>query len=368
MLGSYRLGAAIVATTVFASAVFTLAFVPNTPRNGPAGQDLGAGAFPLGSFRLVEKSGRTVTEADLADEVWIASFLFTRCPASCPKIAGVVQGLAKGPLAKASVKFVTISVDPEYDTPAVLAEYAKTRGFDPDRWWFLTGDKAEIYRLIFDRFHLTIAENPKADAAAHGLAPDVQAEAVAHSDRLALVDRGNRVIGVFDSNDPDALRSLIASAKRQSGLAREWVRRLPAINATLNGSCAVLLVIGWSLIRSNRWRGHALCMALAVTVSSVFLGFYLLYHYHVGSVPFRGVGLPRFAYFSILISHTILATFGVVPLVSVTLVRAIRRRFDRHARIARVTFPIWLYVSVTGVIIYLMLYQLPIPSSATLAG
>ena len=84
-------------------------------------------------------------------------------------------------------------------------------------------------------------------------------------------------------------------------------------------------------------------------------------------MPFRGVGPVRVAYFTILLSHTILATFGVVPLVALTLTRAIRSRFERHARIARVTFPIWLYVSITGVVIYVMLYQLPVSTATTLA-
>jgi protein SCO1/2/putative membrane protein len=90
----------------------------------------------------------------------------------------------------------------------------------------------------------------------------------------------------------------------------------------------------------------------------------LLYHFQVGSVSFRGEGWTKIVYLSILLSHTILATFGVVPLVSLTLIRAIRKDFHRHASIARVTFPIWLYVSITGVVIYWMLYQMPIASSS----
>ena len=100
-------------------------------------------------------------------------------------------------------------------------------------------------------------------------------------------------------------------------------------------------------------------MVASIAVSSLFLASYLVYHFRVGSVAFRGVGPVRFVYFTILLSHTVLATLGVVPLVTLTLIRALRRHFDRHVRIARVTFPIWLYVSVTGVVIYLMLYQLP---------
>ena len=357
MLASYRLGTVIVAGVILVSGVFTLAFVPSTPRQGPAGQDLGSGAYPIGPFHLTERSGREVSESDLSDGVWIASFLFSRCPSSCPKLTEEIRKLQDGPLQRVPVRFVSISVDPEHDTPTVLSAYAKTRGADPDRWWFLTGPKAVIYDMILGNFHLPVAENPQAD-------PKAGMEAVAHSDKLALVDRGNRVVGFFSSTDPAAIRDLINRAKQLSGLAIPWVRRLPSLNASLNGSCAVLLAVGLTLIRSGRSKGHALCMALAVTVSAIFLGSYLLYHYHVGSVAFRGYGPIRFTYFTILISHTVLATFGVVPLVAITLTRSLRRQFPQHARIARVTFPIWMYVSITGVVIYWMLYRLDMSASA----
>jgi protein SCO1/2 len=358
VLASYRLGLAIVATVILGSAAFTVAVVGSVPKSYPAGEDLGEG-YDLGPFRFTERSGRSVNEADLADDVWIASFVFTRCPLSCPKLSKVVSDLQHGPLRGSSVRFVSISVDPDFDTPEVLSSYAKTLDADPQQWWFLHGPKAATYELILKKFRLSVAENPVAD-------PKQGTEAVAHSDRLALVDRGNRVIGVFESSDRDAVGRLVARAKQRSGLARDWVRRLPAVNATLNGSCALLLALGWLSIRSRHWKAHAVCMSLGVVVSAVFLGCYLVYHYFVGSVGFRGVGGLRIAYFTTLISHTLLATFGVVPLVSITLIQALRRKFDRHARIARVTFPIWMYVSITGVVIYLMLYQLEIPTSTVL--
>ena len=345
----YRLGLLIVAAAILLAGTFTLARVSPTPAPQPAGQDLGNGAYPLGSFRLTERSGRPITQADLASDIWVASFIFTRCPTSCPRITETVRGLQAGPLKGVPVRFVSISVDPEHDTPGVLSEYAKLRGADPDRWWFLTGDKASIYELILKRFHLPIAENPD---------PESKAEAVAHSDRLALVDRGNAVVGVFSSDDPEAIKALVAKIKARTTIVPPWVRSLPSINATLNGSCALLLAIGFGLIRSGHWRGHAVCMTLAVIVSAVFLGCYLLYHFQVGSVAFRGTGPIRFVYFTILISHTLLATFGVVPLVGLTVARVLHREWARHAAIARVTFPIWMYVSITGVVIYLMLYQI----------
>jgi uncharacterized membrane protein YozB (DUF420 family) len=131
----------------------------------------------------------------------------------------------------------------------------------------------------------------------------------------------------------------------------------PAMNAALNGTSAVLLLIGHSFIKRGRMAAHRAFMIAAVVTSSLFLISYLYYHAHVGSIHFMGQGWIRPVYFSILISHTILAT-AIVPLVIITLSRALRSKFDRHRVIARWTYPLWLYVSVTGVIIYLMLYKL----------
>jgi uncharacterized membrane protein YozB (DUF420 family) len=130
----------------------------------------------------------------------------------------------------------------------------------------------------------------------------------------------------------------------------------PAINATLNGASAVLLLIGWNFIKRGRMAAHRAFMIAALASSSLFLVSYLYYHAQVGSVRFQGQGWSRSVYFTILISHTILAA-AIVPLVIITLSRALRQRFDRHRAIARWTFPLWLYVSVTGVIIYFMLYH-----------
>ena len=131
----------------------------------------------------------------------------------------------------------------------------------------------------------------------------------------------------------------------------------PAINATLNGTSAVLIVTGRGLIRRGRVAAHRACMIAAVVASSLFLVCYIYYHAHAGVIRFQGQGVVRPVYFTILISHMILAAV-IVPLVIITLARAWRGKFDRHRAIARWTFPVWLYVSVTGVIIYLLLYQI----------
>lgn len=132
---------------------------------------------------------------------------------------------------------------------------------------------------------------------------------------------------------------------------------LPALNAALNGISALLLASGYLCIRRQRVTAHKVCMGSAFVTSTLFLISYLTYHYHVGSVPFGGRGWIRAAYFTILISHTILAA-TIVPLALVTLSRALRRRFSKHVRVARWTLPLWLYVSVTGVVVYWMLYHL----------
>ena len=135
------------------------------------------------------------------------------------------------------------------------------------------------------------------------------------------------------------------------------VSDLPAVNATLNATCAVLLVIGWILIKRGRIRQHRAVMIAAVCVSALFLVSYLVYHAQVGSVRFTRTGLIRTFYFSVLLTHTILAA-AIVPMVLVTLSRGLSGRYDPHRKIARWTMPIWLYVSITGVVVYVMLYRL----------
>ncbi len=134
------------------------------------------------------------------------------------------------------------------------------------------------------------------------------------------------------------------------------VYTLPAVDATLNGTCAILLVWGYTLMRRGRIDLHRRVMTAAFGVSIVFLICYLTYHAQVGSVRYRKTGAIRIVYYTILLTHTILAA-AVPVLASITLYRGWKGRFLRHKAIARWTFPIWLYVSVTGVIVYLMLYE-----------
>ena len=132
---------------------------------------------------------------------------------------------------------------------------------------------------------------------------------------------------------------------------------LPLVNASLNATSAILLTSGYVLIRRGDIKRHKVAMISACVVSTFFLISYVIYHANAGSKPFPGRGPIRLVYFTILITHVVLAA-TIVPLALVTLVRALRARFDAHVRIARWTLPIWLYVSVTGVIVYLMLYRM----------
>jgi uncharacterized membrane protein YozB (DUF420 family) len=135
------------------------------------------------------------------------------------------------------------------------------------------------------------------------------------------------------------------------------IASLPLLNATLNGIATVLLVTGYVCIRSGRIHAHRAAMIAAFVTSVLFLTSYLVYHAQAGSRPFTGQGPIRTVYFAILISHVVLAAV-IPPLAALTLWRGLRGRYDRHVRIARWTLPLWLYVSVTGIVVYWMLYRL----------
>jgi uncharacterized membrane protein YozB (DUF420 family) len=139
-------------------------------------------------------------------------------------------------------------------------------------------------------------------------------------------------------------------------LIPEQYAYFPALNATLNGTSAGLLLAGRVLISKGRIAAHRACMIAAVAASALFLGCYLFFHFKAGNILFLGQGWVRPVYFTILISHVILAIV-IVPLAIITLNRGLKARFDKHIAIARWTWPLWMYVSVTGVIVYFMLYQ-----------
>ena len=135
------------------------------------------------------------------------------------------------------------------------------------------------------------------------------------------------------------------------------IASLPTLNAVLNGTATVFLLFGYASIRRRNVVAHRACMTGALVASALFLASYLVYHYHAGSRPFTGTGPVRAIYFFVLLTHVVLAAVNL-PMVIITVARAMRGQFDRHRAIARWTYPVWLYVSVTGVVVYLMLYKM----------
>jgi protein SCO1/2/putative membrane protein len=342
----YRAGIVLVGIVFTVSAIVCFGAGGRNQQAQAAGSQLLAGK-EIAPFILVRENGSPVRSDDLRSGPWLAAFTFTRCPSSCPRISATLKSL-QDQLAGSSTKIVSISVDPEFDTPEVLSKYSQRFGADPNRWWFLTGRQSEIYDLIQSSFMLSVAATT----------PEQQkegAEAIAHSDRIALIDKDLKLVRFFDSNAPEEMKQLVTEARRRS--LNPLILSLPAINATLNFSSFVILMTGWFLVRSGRWRGHAFAMLSCLAVSGAFLSCYLTYHYFVGTVRFPGTGAIRSLYLSILLSHTILAVV-MVPMILLSVLRALRKDFARHKAIARITFPIWCYISITGVIIYLMLYQM----------
>ena len=398
-------------------------------------------------FELTNTRGDTIKKNDLLGRPWVVSFIFIRCGGPCPRVSGQMRILQDQLDALGSdARLVTITVDPDYDTPERLAEYAKTFGADPDRWIFLTGDKTEIYRMIQKSFRMPVQETVGEDR--------VPGFEVIHTTNVLLVNADGVVVEKYNSlNDvemaalrrklsgregesPEKIDSSAAEESRDrdaspdadkpqdakelphtgqskeaseasgeeaatadsnppiirgqspdasatandsnnavqtggadlTGNAPSWVLRLPAVNAVLNGLSTLLLLLGVWLIKHGKRQAHKRVMLSTFGVSIAFLVCYLVYHialdYYTGSGSraFQGTGTVRAVYLTILLTHVVLA--AAVPLLAiVTIYRGLKGQFDKHRRIARITFPIWLYVSVTGVVIYLMLYQWPVSNS-----
>jgi protein SCO1/2 len=310
--------------------------------------------YPAPHFKLLDQNNLFVTDADLKGKTWIVDFIFTRCPGACPLMTQKMIGLAKA-IKEENVRFVSISVDPENDTPAALKQYSSVQGATDPRFIFLTGSVDVIYGLVQQGFHVTAL-------------PARDGKPIAHDEHILLVGSSGSIRDAYRSNDEAEMTRLVADASADararagvSAAAKEWMARFPSINASLNAASGILLCLAMMAIQGRRVRVHATLMIAAVTTSTLFLGCYLTYHYlkwQSGSATtkFPESGLKP-VYLAILISHTILAVV-IVPLIFITLIRAWRRRWDAHRRIAKPTFWLWLYVSATGVIVYWMLYHL----------
>jgi uncharacterized membrane protein YozB (DUF420 family) len=253
-------------------------------------------------------------------------------------------------LAGTDARLVSFSVDPEHDTPAALAEYARQHDAT-ERWTFLTGDVAAMSSVACGSFKLPMYRN-------EGAPPS---DLITHATRLVLVDREGQIRGYYEPLDMEwkivepELDRITHDLKALGNTSC-----LPLVNATLNATSAVLLLVGFALVRAGKTGAHAACMLGALGVSAVFLGCYLYYHFTYPSTPFAGEGPALALYRTILISHVLLAV-PVAPLAVTTAVLGLKGRFEPHRRWARRTFPIWIYVSVTGVAVYALLYAIHRP-------
>ncbi len=301
---------------------------------------------PLPEFTLTDQNGNVIRREHLLGKVCVISFFFTCCADVCPvtqsSMAELQEKFAKSP----DVLLVSINVYPSHDTPDILQSYARDKTADPGRWLFLRADsEAQIQEVVEKGFHLALARNPKQE----------KGREVLHSQSLLVVDHRGVIRGYVDGKDKEEV-------KRLEGYVGRLVQAkyFPTVNAGLNALCGVLLVAGFFLIKARWVLAHKVCMVGALAVSAVFLGCYLYYHFLVldgQPTRFTGEGAARAIYLVILLSHTLLAA-AVAPLALRVTYLGLRNRLARHTALARWTLPVWLYVSITGVVVYWMLYHL----------
>jgi len=301
--------------------------------------------FPAPGFSLINQDHEPVTEQSFRGQPWVAAFIFTQCAGPCPMMSAKMATLQER-IPDASIKLVSISVDPERDTPDVLKQYASKLKADTTRWFFLTGDRPAILQLSAG-LKLTMPDAP---------------DPLLHSTRFVLIDDKGDVRGTYDGTSEESVAKLVNDAAL-AGPSHGSVAMIPPketlalINATLNGTSAVLLVTAFILVRRKNYVGHASCMIAALTTSTLFLVSYItsIVVYHDRSSGLQP-GLLRTGYFILLFTHVVLA-IGMLPLIGLAVLRAYQRQWVKHRRVAFPAFVIWLYVSVTGVIIYWMLYH-----------
>ena len=342
----------------------------------------------IADFELQECRGRQVTKSDLLGQPWLAAFIFTKCAGPCPLVSSEMKKLQDA-TRDIPLRLVSFTVDPDRDTPEVLQFYADKLGADPDRWWFLTGDKPTIFGLVRNSFKMIVdeAENPQPGfEVIHSIEiMHVNAEGVVvgrynarnelHMARLKKVVQGK--MEPAEAQRLNALPTDAAPTESAAGAEPDagadataageiprWVLRLPTTNALLNALATICLVSGYVFIKRGDQKSHGAMMLSALITSAVFLGCYLTYHFALqrytgsSSQPYQGPPALKPLYLCILIPHILLAPVAT-GMALTTVWHAWRKNWEKHRRLARFTFPIWLYVSVTGVIIYLMVYHLP---------
>jgi len=288
-------------------------------------------ATPAGPA-LTDRQGRTFPVTAFPGKIWVVSVVRGNCAGACEEVLAALREL-RGEL-PSSVGFLSLTL------PALDGSLSPALRELP--WKVLRGNLDGFRALTVDYLMLhasdLLAVEDGVDAAL-----------------LATVGPAGRVHRTY----PTGERGGIAAGDRDRIAADarflQSLKSRPRLHAALNALSAALLATGFFFVRRRMIRSHVTCMLLAVVVTLAFLVSYLQYHHHTGSTVFQGEGWIRSLYLTVLLSHTVLAAF-VVPLVGVLLFHAVRRRFDRHRRLARWTLPIWLYVSITGVLVYFMLY------------
>lgn len=318
-------------------------------------------------FAFEDSRGGTLTRADLAGRTWIGVPFFLECTGPCPSITRDIARRLYPELEGTDVLLVSFSLDPERDTRETLDIYAAGLGIDRDRWLFVSAPK-ETDMHDFVRLGLRVPVQRDPTAAAAG-------EAITHGTRMPVVDGDGRIAGFYEladptlaGEDPLGLEEAEALLGARFALIADRARAvaagpspIPLVNACLNGAATVLLLLGIVAIKGGARRRHEVLMKLAFVVSAAFLACYLYYHFAVlpitgGPTRFNGEGVGKVLYLLMLASHVILAVANL-PMVLRTFWLAHREDWERHRRLARWTFPIWLYVSVTGVLVYLVLYR-----------
>lgn len=315
------------------------------------------------SFSFTERSGKAVSLDDLLGAPWIAIPFYARCMGPCPSMTGDLRAQVYPLLEGSDVRMVSFSVDPAFDTPLVLNEWAARFTVTDDQWLFLTGDNEVMGDFVREGLKVALARSDDPN-----LEPGL---AITHATRLPVIDGEGRIAGWYECAGDDFSREELTAnmalmAERALALSSSSGPQgspsvLPAVNAILNGLAGILLVLGLIAIKNGHKERHATLMRSAFLVSAAFLASYIYYHTAVlplqgGPTPFNGTGAIKVAYLVMLGTHVLLAAINL-PMVLRTLLLAHREDWDRHRWWARITFPIWLYVSVTGVLVYFVLYH-----------
>ncbi len=297
----------------------------------------------VGAFELAECHGASFAPDQLRGKIWVAHFFYPGCQGPCTKTVPTMTKLHDTLAGKTDYALVSIALNG--DSPELLQRFAEDHGADPARWLFLTGTIDEVHAIVQRIFYQTAQRNLDGKTG----------NEIDHTANLVIVDRDGWIRGYVDGQDAAVVPQVVRRLRELA--APRYLQ--PACNAALNALCAALLLVGWIAIKRRRETLHKICMLSALAVSIAFLASYLWYHFAVlGGQPtrFRGEGWVRPVYFAILLTHTVLAAL-VAPLAVYVAWQGLRDRRPRHVRVARWTLPIWLYVSITGVVVYVMLYQ-----------